>query len=413
MAIARSALTSGSSATNGTSYSSASITPTANNLVLLAVFGEATVDGNDGFPSSVSGNGLTWVKIGEAAGDTFSDVSLWRAMGSSPSAGTIDLTFATTQTGVLWAIQEFSGIDTGGTNGSAAVVQFATTAGGSGANFLVTLAAFSNANNATFGAFGSYTDSINVMTHTPGSGFTELYDQELNPDAWKDTLYTEWRTGNDTTVDATMSQVADAYGGIAIEIKEAAAGTVVNGTTASLVLTEYVANVNAANNISGTTDALVITEYAATVSLGINIDATVDSLILTEYPANVNAAINRTGSLATLSLTEYAANVNAAINRAATFDSLVITTYPATVQLDTGTNIAAGFDALVITPYGANVNAAKNISSGVDTLIITTYAATVGLDVGPTIDGATTDVITTNYGEGSYYSVGGGAYYKF
>ena len=221
MAIGQASLTSGSTTTNGKVFSTDSITPTANNLLLLAVMSESVAENDGAVPSSVTGNGLTWVLVASAATDTYGAVSLYRTMGSSPSVGAVTVNFTNTQTGVLLAIQEFSGIDTGGTNGSAAIVQSATVAGGSGTALSITLAAFASANNATFGCFGSYTDTTNLMTHTPGTGFTEIYDFDLNPDSWKDALQTEWRIDNDTTVDATLSQSSDAYGGIAVEIKEA------------------------------------------------------------------------------------------------------------------------------------------------------------------------------------------------
>jgi hypothetical protein len=224
MAIGQASLTSGNSATDSNSYASASISPTSNNLILLAVWGEAVTENNNGYPSSVSGNGLTWVKINDAFGDTFSDCSVWRALGASPSSGAVTMTFANDQTGILWQLSEFSNVDTSGTNGSGAIVQTARTQGGSAAAMSVTLAAFGSANNATFGAFGAYHAGGDDYTHTPGSGFTEIYDDQLNPDDWKDTLMTQWRADNDTTVDATLSSAPDAYGAIAIEIKEAVAG---------------------------------------------------------------------------------------------------------------------------------------------------------------------------------------------
>lgn len=458
MAIARSALTSGNSATNGTSFSSASVTPTADNLILLTVYSEAVVENDGGVPSSVSGNGLTWVKIAEATSDNWGAASLWRAMGSSPSTGAVSLTFTNTQNGALWQLSEFSGIDTGGTNGSAAVVQNATTAGGTGASFLVTLAAFSSANNATFGAFGSYIDSTNAMTHTPGSGFTELYDDEHNPESWKNALTTLWRTGNDTTVDATLSQASDNYGGIAIEIAEAAAGTEVTATTDALILTENAATVNAETSVTATVDTLTLTEFAASVSLGVVISATTDALALTEFAATIKADNSIAVGLDALTLTELVAVVNAETSITATLAALTLTEFAATITATAGgaTNVLATTDALILTELAAGINAETNVNAGVDSLIVTTYASTItvinniavgvdaltlteyaasitsniniaaslaaltlteysaniSVDVGPTIDGLSTDVISTDYGEGRYYDVGNGTYYK-
>ena len=225
MAIGQASLTIGSTTVNGTIYNLDSVTPTANNLLLLAVLSESVAENDGAVPSSVTGNGLTWVLIASATTDTYGAVSLYRAMGSSPSAGAVTINFTNTQIGPLWQLSEFSGIDTGGTNGSAAIAQSATVAGGVGANLSVTLAAFGASGNGTFGAFGTYLDNGgSSVTHTPGSGFTEIYDAWIDAGGWTDTLQTEWRLDNDTTVDATLSETSTNWGGIAVEIKEAVAG---------------------------------------------------------------------------------------------------------------------------------------------------------------------------------------------
>lgn len=222
MATTQNALTSGSSATNGTSYNTAVVAPASNELVCIKVFSECVTANDDPIPSSITGNGLTWVLIdSQLVGDTFGGISWWRAMGASPSSGAITINFTDTQNGCLWNVIENGNVDTGGSSGSGAVVQSAK-GNGTGTTLTVTLGAFGSANNATQGAFGAYTDTGNVMSVTPGTGFTEIYDIELDL-GWKDSLASEWRVDNDTTVDVTWSQATDNCCGIAIEIKEAVA----------------------------------------------------------------------------------------------------------------------------------------------------------------------------------------------
>ena len=60
MTIASSNLTVGGSGTDATSFTTASVTPSANALVLCAV--ENSVSGTPATPT-LSGNGLTWVQI--------------------------------------------------------------------------------------------------------------------------------------------------------------------------------------------------------------------------------------------------------------------------------------------------------------------------------------------------------------
>ena len=215
MPITENPLTSGSSATNGTVFTSASVTPGGNRLVLLAVEGDTVAGG--GFTLTVTGNGLTWVLIAKSAvHSSFNETHVYRTMGASPSAGAITMTSDVTLDTLAWSVAEFDVVDTSGTNGSGAVVQSATNASDSAASLTVTLAAFGSANNATYGAFGAGTSPV---TWTPGSGFTEIHDVGQE---WA-SISSEWRVDNDTSVDATASATTG-LGGVAIEIKAAAAG---------------------------------------------------------------------------------------------------------------------------------------------------------------------------------------------
>jgi hypothetical protein len=225
MAVSGSNLTSGSSAVAGTSFSTASITPTANNLVKIAVY---LRNGSSINPtvSSISGNGLTWVKVASVVLDTSGSsrraIEVWRAMGASPSAGAVTITTTESETGAAWAVDQFSGVDTSGTNGSGAIVQSVTNKDETGATntLTVTLAAFADANNATYGAFADDTGSD---TTTAGSGFSKLGDVG-DANANVNTRFTtEFKSSNDTSVDLTWStNPQSAMGGIAVEIKAAA-----------------------------------------------------------------------------------------------------------------------------------------------------------------------------------------------
>lgn len=218
-AVSISNLTSGVQLT-ATSATSASITPTANNLVLVTVVSR-TSSGDPNHPT-LTGNSLTYVEIASANYDntgTQKRVTLFRAMGSSPTSGTIAIDFAgQTQTDIKWSVDQASGTDTSGTNGSGAIVQSATNADTSNlaTALTVTLAAFSSTNNATYGGFGKGGSG----GHTVGSGFTQLSNETS---AGAITVSTQWRVDNDTTVDVTSSEAGE-QGGIAIEIKAATAG---------------------------------------------------------------------------------------------------------------------------------------------------------------------------------------------
>ena len=191
-----------------TSYTTASITPSANQLVLAFIFNRAATGSVNTVPT-LSGNGLTWVEIANVqssfAGQT---ASLFRALGS-PSAGVVTIDFnAVSQDRCGWSINEFNNVDRTGTNGSGAVVQSVTglnEADNSG--ITLTLAAFSSVNNATYGGVRS------GLTATPGTGFTELGEDVNGVEE------TEWRNDNDTSVDWTWTNNTGDALAIAIEIK--------------------------------------------------------------------------------------------------------------------------------------------------------------------------------------------------
>jgi hypothetical protein len=221
MAVAGKNLTNNVSETDANSYTTASVSPTANNLILLTVVNRSG-DSVNTVPTA-TGNGLTWVQVNsvayDAGGSSRRTLTVLRAMGASPSSGAITIAFAgVTQTDCLWSVDQFSGIDTSGTNGSGAIVQSNTVIDPNGGTVTVTLAAFGSADNATFGAFG---DSSTTLW-TQGSGFTALGSKASTNNT---TIFTEWKAPNDTSVDA--SGFASDAGGIGIEIKAAAAATAV------------------------------------------------------------------------------------------------------------------------------------------------------------------------------------------
>lgn len=212
MAVAASNLTTNGSSTDATSYNTASVSPAGDALLLLWVSTIAAATPN---APTVSGNGLTWVQEETI---TFGSrrITLFRAMGASPSTGALTIDFAgQTQTGAVWSLIQYTGIDTGGTNGSAAVVQSVADANtGTVSNFTVTLAAFASANNATAGGFGIPLNQAGLPD--PGSGFTET--GQRNQGSPNLATLTEFKSTNDTSVDADWTGFNVPVGAIAVEI---------------------------------------------------------------------------------------------------------------------------------------------------------------------------------------------------
>lgn len=224
MAVAGTNLTTNSSSSGLTSYTTASITPTANRLV-LALVGSDVSSGTPNIPT-LTGNGLTWVEAGTLLSGT-QRVTLFRGMKSSGlSAGTVVIDFAgQTQTGAGWSISEYSGVNTGGTDGSAAIRQI-TPGSGTGTSGSIGLGSFSDAADGTFGGFVHNANE----SSTQGSGFT-LNGSTMHAAPGRSYM-SEWRADNDSTVDASWTTSA-AWFGIAAEVVEASVVPAVTGTAAA------------------------------------------------------------------------------------------------------------------------------------------------------------------------------------
>jgi len=209
-------LASATDETDSNSYTTVSVAPAANNLILCCVEAvdfnldqSITVD-------TVTGNGLTWVEVIEKQfrfiAATRSTISVFRALGTAPTAGIITATLS--QVAAIGAIivVEFAGIDDSGVNGVNAIVQSVSNTVDNDTSLTVTLAAFASALNATFGFFA--VNAAAPQPFTPGTGFTELAETS----GTSQQVMAEFRNDNDTTVDATTAGIG-AIAAIGIELK--------------------------------------------------------------------------------------------------------------------------------------------------------------------------------------------------
>ncbi len=231
MTVAITSLASGNSGSADyatTSFNTASASPGANRLQLLAV--AVDYDAAVASPPSctVSGDGLTWVQIAAYSywpdgANFWNAVYLFRAMGASPTTGALTVTLGANPWNWAYSWTEATGMNTGGTNGSAAIVQSATNRATSTA-IAATLAAFGSAANATYLCAGLGNSFGNAVTATAGTGFTEVHD--TYPAGGYAGAYSEWRTDNDTSPDAATTDPAgiEYWGAIAVEIADAPAG---------------------------------------------------------------------------------------------------------------------------------------------------------------------------------------------
>lgn len=202
MAATYTLLTKGSTGADASFYDTASVSPSANKIVLVmceAQFGSPAKE-----IQSASGNGLTWTRIAGyfwGASNAHYTAIFRAASGASPTPGAIRITSAGTQSRFNWQVVEIGGLIMTGTNGADAIVQVGSANGsGSHSSLSVTLSAFSKALNIPLGFYAA--DSQFAVT--PGSGFTEIATE-----ATVDTTFSEYGAANDNTVDVSFSTIND------------------------------------------------------------------------------------------------------------------------------------------------------------------------------------------------------------
>lgn len=155
----------GTSAVTGVSW-----TPGANELCFVTV---SCRGGNTPavYATSVTGNGLTWVKVAEKD-DTQGAVneSLWRAMGASPSAGNVTVNFSVVPNSMSIQRHRWSGTDTTGTDGSGAIGAIATAGTGATDTATITLPLVTTRNNSWVFGFGTGRGAV----WTKAAAFTNI-----------------------------------------------------------------------------------------------------------------------------------------------------------------------------------------------------------------------------------------------
>lgn len=206
-------LTTGANNTNQTSVTTATITPSANKLILISVGTQI----DTGVPSvtSITGCGLTFTQItNNTTSDGRQRNSLWRATASSTTSGTLTISLSSTSARTQWIVTEVDGVDISGTNASNAIVQSATTVDNSpptNGTLTVTLNAFAKQSNV---AFGTIRINLATTTLTSGSGFTQIAEIKNG-----DHLQQEYKLSEDTSVDWTYANPSGRMIGIAVELK--------------------------------------------------------------------------------------------------------------------------------------------------------------------------------------------------
>lgn len=305
MSVSFTNLTSGSDTDGNSTCTTASVTLTSNRLHLLSVTQFESTGSASNAPTCTGWTQVATHEFYTAAGVLFARQTVLRRLGAGET-GTHTIDFASqNQTEVRWAIdQSDANVDTTGTNGSGAIVQTANGTASAAASVSATLAAFGSTDNGTFGSVGAYGGGMS--TWTQGTGFTKLADAPggFSTDI---SLLTEYRTDNDTSVDASMSSSVDAAGLIAIEIKAAATGTSITAGLGQLALTGLAPAMDF--GFATGLGQLVLTGFAPTAELGNKeVSAGLGQLVITGYEPtlSVNGSVSISSGVGALALTGYA-----------------------------------------------------------------------------------------------------------
>lgn len=204
-----------SSTSNAATYTSATFTPDANLLYLLAVVHsdaapESTV------PTITTTTGLNFVQVGSSM--PFSTIAspglrltLFRAMKASGlSNGTYTVTLADAGTGCATFHMQVRGVATTGTDGEDAIRNVSTNSNNASANPSVSMGAFDNTDNATLLFVGT-----NIATvPTGGTGMTVLEHWTYSTPTGA--VAGAWNSANDTTPDLVLA--SSAWAAIAVEL---------------------------------------------------------------------------------------------------------------------------------------------------------------------------------------------------
>lgn len=223
MAFTFTTLTKGGSDTDAISYTTASITPSADKTILASIL-IMDLAGNFQTPV-VTGNGLTWTLIGAQGFGTPTWQAYYRASSyNAPSTGAVTftptVTAGNTSTGAAWIIFEIGGSDIFTQDGIVQGQGF--DANNRTANDTLTLTAlntFASANNLAVGIWGAYDNAGGALAFTAGTGFTVR--DSVSQTAGGDTLLIGYETAvNDTTIDISVSAANDRLQGGGLEIAD-------------------------------------------------------------------------------------------------------------------------------------------------------------------------------------------------
>lgn len=371
-------LTQGGSNTAGTTFNTASVTPTAGRLI---IFVESHI-GVPADPTGIAGAGVTFTKLMTGPMEaSWGGSSLWYACDAAPSTGAITITFAASHSGCRWSLAEFDCAADTADNGLGAFVQ-ATIEAFNGITPLTTHIA--NSSNFLDDEHG--TVYINVrnqtaaVTQTPGSGLTELSDTSFNLTVDGRNFHMAFNWAANAVVDSRFTNNnSGTYGGsYFLELRTLPAGPTAYNLAAgvgSYGLTGSVAGLKWAHKLAAGTATYTYTGATAGLKRGYKVGAASATYTYAGQAAVLRATRKLAAAVGAYVLTGSAAALRRSRFLVAGAGSYTITGFASSLRRNGKLVSSAG--AYVLTGSAAVLRAARKISAGTGAYIYTGSPATL------------------------------------
>lgn len=218
MALTFTSLTSGEDG-DGAGVSTESIALAADSVILVAV--SSGLMGAAAAPSSLSGHGLTWTKLGDASITNLNlNASLWYALTvGAEGADTIDMTWASAPTNAIWEVVQVEGVDT-----ADPIVQ-SKARGGAGFSFTNPELTFDAPPAVTSGIFGLFAKNNTGAIGVAGNGYTQIGTNN-NDGGPSNLIFTQYDDQAGVSHDGVFDMSWDSSSGCSLVATEIAAAEI-------------------------------------------------------------------------------------------------------------------------------------------------------------------------------------------
>ena len=280
-ALTATSLAAAGSTTNTSPYTTASISPAANSLLIAAI----SATGTSVATPTISGLSLTWNLITADQVGTGKYLAIYSAQcGASPGSGTCSIGISTTPTGCAWSITQVQHHDT-----TTPIVQhnFAT---GTSTGPAVTLSAAGASGNRTLG----FATAVQTTGITPEAGWFEI--SEVGYSTPSNRLGTGW---NPAAFDATVTATIGAsvlWGITALELAAVSTGTPYTGTATDTVSISDAPTQAATTRTRTAADSVPISDAAPVQASATRTRAAADTVPVSDAPTQAARTRTRTAA---------------------------------------------------------------------------------------------------------------------